>query len=223
MKRSAFKIFVLIALFCCGHSLLGQNRSDKVVDPKAKALLDKATAHFDSKNGLSADFMVLIENTRNDKKESIPGKIQLKGDKFKLSVAGVVTYFDGKTQSVFMQDANEVTISNPSAADLKDINPLLLMKSYQQGYKMKYMGARKEGGKTYDVVELYPDNLKGEYSIISITIEKESMAFHSIRMQGKGGVNTMLTVTKTDTEALPDSLFVFNPSSVKGIEVVDLR
>lgn len=50
-----------------------------MVGPKAKALLDKATAHFDNKNGLSADFMVLIENTRNDKKERIHGKIQLRG------------------------------------------------------------------------------------------------------------------------------------------------
>lgn len=223
MKLSMVRIFTLVVMVLFGQAMFAEQRSEKVVDPKAKSLLDKATALFDSKNGLTADFTIVIENTRNDKKENIPGNIQMKGEKFKLSVAGVVTYFDGKTQSVYMQDAKEVTISNPSAKDLKDINPLLLMKSYQQGYKMKYMGVKKEGGKLFDVVELYPDNLSSEYSIITIVTEKESMEFHSIRMQGKGGVNTLLTVTKKDKKPLDDALFSFNPSSVKDVEVIDLR
>jgi len=192
-------------------------------DPKAMALLDKATAAFDSKKGITADFTITIENTRDDKKESIPGKIWLKGEKFKLSIRDVETYFDGKTQSVYMKDAQEVTISNPNEEDLKEINPLMLLKSYQTGYKMKFVETVQEGGKLLDVIDLYPEELKSSHSRITISIEKESMRLHSVRMQGKDGINTILAIKKYDYTAVPDDVFMFNPKDIKGIEVVDLR
>jgi outer membrane lipoprotein-sorting protein len=192
-------------------------------DPKAMALLDKATAAFDSKKGITAEFFITVENTRDNKKESIPGKIWLKGEKFKLSIRDVDTYFDGKTQSVYLKDVQEVTISNPDEEDLKEINPLLLLKSYRAGYKMKFVETFQEGGKLLDVVDLYPEDLKSLHSRITISIEKESMRLHSVRIQGKDGINTVLAIKKYDHTVVPDDVFLFNPNEIKGIEVVDLR
>jgi len=192
-------------------------------DPKAMALLDKATAAFDSKKGIMADFVISIENARDDKKEEILGKIWLKGEQFKLSVKDIDTYFDGKTQSVYMKEAQEVTISNPSAEELKEINPVMLLKSYREGYKMKFMETVQEGGKTLDVIDLYPEDLKSARSRITISIEKESMRLHSVKMQGKDGINTLLEIKKYDNKAIPDDVFTFNPNNIKGIEVIDLR
>jgi len=186
-------------------------------------LLDKATAAFDSKKGITADFAITVENTRDDQKESIPGKIWLKGEKFKLSIRDVDTYFDGKTQFVYLKDAQEVTISNPDEEDLKEINPVMLLKSYREGYKMKFVETVQEGGKTLDVIDLYPEDLKNPHSRITISIEKESMRLYSIRVQGKDGINTVLTIKKYDHTPVPDDVFMFNPNDIKGIEVVDLR
>ena len=192
-------------------------------DPKAMALLDKATAAFDTKKGIMADFVISIENSRDDKKESFPGKIWLKGEKFKLSIKDIDTYFDGKTQSVYMKEAQEVTVSNPAAEELKEINPVMLLKSYREGYKMKFMETVQEGGKTLDVIDLYPEDLKNVHSRITISIEKESMRLHSVKVQGKDGINTLLEVKKYDYKTIPDDVFMFNPNDIKGIEVVDLR
>ena len=192
-------------------------------DPKAMALLDKATAAFDSKKGIMADFVISIENTRDNKKEEIPGKIWLKGEQFKLSIKDIDTYFDGKTQSVYMKEAQEVTVSNPSVEELKDINPVMLLKSYKEGYKMKFMETVQEGGKMLDVVDLYPEDLKSVHLRITISIEKESMRLHSVKMQGKDGINTLLEIKKYDNKAIPDDVFTFNPNNIKGIEIIDLR
>ncbi len=192
-------------------------------DPKAMALLDKATTVFDSKKGIAADFVITLENTRDDKKESIPGKIWLKGEMFKLSIKDVDTYFDGKTQSVYLKEAQEVTINNPSAEDMQEINPVMLLKSYQKGYKTKFMNTTREGGKEIDVIDLYPEDLKDPHSRITIAIEKESMRLHSVRVQGKDGINTVLVIKKYDYTALPDDIFMFNPYEMKGVEVIDLR
>ena len=196
---------------------------EPVKDSKAMALLDNATAAFDSRRGIAADFIITLENTRDDRKETIPGRIWLKGEKFKLSIRDVDTYFDGKTQFVHLREVNEVTISNPAEEDLKEINPLMLLKSYREGYKMRFVESKQEGGKTIDVIDLYPEDLKKPHSRITISIEKGSMLLHSIRVQGKDGVNMTLAIQKYDNTALPDSIFVFNPNNVKGIEVIDLR
>ena len=192
-------------------------------DPKAMALLDKATSVFDSKKGITSDFIITVENARDNKKESIPGKIWLKGEKFKLSVKDVDTYFDGKTQSVYLKEAQEVTISNPDEEDLKEINPVMLLKSYQKGYKMKFMETIQEGGKNIDVIDLYPEDLKNPHSRITISIEKEAMRLYSVRIQGKDGVNTIFVIKKYDYTALPDDIFALNPNDIKGVEIVDLR
>ena len=217
MKKTG--IFTLIFLF----PFIAFAQEQQAKDPKAMALLDKAAAAFDSKKGVAADFIIIVENTRDDKKESIPGTIWLKGEKFKLSIKEVDTYFDGKTQSVYLKEAQEVTISNPAKEDLKEINPVLLLKSYQNGYKMRFVETTQEGGKTIDVIDLYPEELKSPHARITISIEKESMRLHSARVQGKDGVNTVLAIKKYDHTAVPDDVFIFNPNSIKGIEVVDLR
>ena len=200
-----------------------KERQEAAKDPKAMALLDKATAAFDSKKGILADFVITLENIRNDKKESIPGKIWLKGEKFKLSIKDVDTYFDGKTQSVYMKDAQEATISTPDAEELKEINPVMLLKSYKKGYKMSFAESVQEAGKHIDVIDLYPEDLKSANSRISVSIEKESMRLHSVRVQGKDGINTLLVIKKYDYTPLSDEIFIFKPEEIKGIEVIDLR
>jgi outer membrane lipoprotein-sorting protein len=70
---------------------------------------------------------------------------------------------------------------------------------------------------------LYPEDLKSANSRLTISIEKESMYLHSVRIQGKDGVNTILEIKKYDHKAIPDDVFTFNPNDIKGIEVIDLR
>ena len=202
-----------------------REREKEGKDPKAMALLDKATAAFDSRKGLAADFIITVENVREStKKESLSGKVWLKGEKFKLFVKEVETYFDGKTQSVYMKEDNEVTISTPDAKELEEINPLLLIKSYRKGYKMKFLESTQTNGKSLDIIDLYPENVKeSTVSRITFSIEKESMRLYSVRIQGKDGINTTFSIKKYDNTPLSDTMFSFDPQNVAGIEIVDLR
>ena len=202
-----------------------KNDTVEYKDPKALALLDKAAVAFDSRRGLSADFVITLESVRESaKKDSYPGKVWLKGEKFKLLVKDIETYFDGKTQSVYMKEANEVTISMPDAKELEEINPVMLIKSYRKGYKMQFVESIQTNGKSLDVIDLYPENVKESATVrITFFIETESMRLYSVRIQGKDGVNTTLTIKKYDNTSLPDTMFSFDPQSVVGIEIVDLR
>lgn len=196
---------------------------EEAVDPKAKVFLEKAVNAFDSKKGVVADFSIEMKDTKNGKVETIPGVLLLKGEKFKLSIKNIDTYFDGKTQSVLMNNEKEVTISIPEKEDLKSINPILLMKSYQTDYKMRYIGTNKESGSEVEVIELYPNDLKSQYSIITLKISKEKLKLKSMLLKGKSGINTQLSIQKIENKELQDTTFTFDEKKFPDVEVIDLR
>ncbi|MBR5973259.1 MAG: outer-membrane lipoprotein carrier protein LolA [Paludibacteraceae bacterium] len=217
MKR---QIFIVISFLISVLSFA----QETAVDPKAKALLDKAIVAFETKKGLSADFVIKVENSRNEKSENFQGNVLLKGEKFKLSLADVDTYFDGKTQYVLMKKENEVTISNPEKEDMKEINPILLMKSCKTDYKMRYLGEEKVGNKIMEKVELYPNDLNSKYSIITLLMTKDELQLNTIILKGKNGIITHFQLSKIEYKKdLADSLFVFNVAKNPNVEVVDLR
>lgn len=212
--------FILLSVFV---PMIAFSQYSESVDPKAKSLLDKAVAVMENKKGMEVQFKIDVLNTRSNKSESFNGDVLLKGEKFKLSLQGVNTYFDGKVQSVHMVKEKEVTISAPEKEDLKDVNPLLLMKSYKTDFKMRYMGASTYEGKLCEEVELYPNDLNSDYSIIRLMFEKKSMMLQSITLRGKGGIHTHFEVVKATPKDLNDAEFTFDTKKFPDVEVVDLR
>lgn len=212
--------FILLSVFV---PMIAFSQYSESVDPKAKSLLDKAVAVMENKKGMEVQFKIDVLNTRSNKSESFNGDVLLKGEKFKLSLQGVNTYFDGKVQSVHMVKEKEVNISAPEKEDLKDVNPLLLMKSYKTDFKMRYMGASTYEGKLCEEVELYPNDLNSDYSIIHLMFEKKSMMLQSITLRGKGGIHTHFEVVKATPKDLNDAEFTFDTKKFPDVEVVDLR
>lgn len=217
MKRYFFAIlFSVVSLF----SLCAQ---EEPVDPKAKAVLDKAVAKFSSKKGVEALFDIALENEQNGKKETISGSLLLKGAKFKLAIRDIITYFDGKTQYVYMPDSKEVTISEPEKEEMKNVNPIIMIQSYKTDYMMKLVGSKKVNGKSVDVINLYPNERKKDFAVMSLEIEQGSLDLLAVKSHGKNGVNTTFKLKSLTEKSIADNSFVFDAKSVPGVEVIDLR
>ena len=217
------KKFLLVLIAMCSLAVINLQAQGVAVDPRAKSILDKASAKFNSGSGLIAKLNVHVDNEQTNKKQNIPGVLSLKGNKFKLSLAGVETYYDRKTEYVYLIKEKEVNISTPKAEDLKETNPLLLLKSYKTGYKMSYVGSANVNGKLVDNVNLYPNDRTKSFSIITISIDKKTMLPVTVKAQGKNGINTTVTVLSYTYKRLPDPNFVYNAKAHKGVEVIDLR
>ena len=213
-------LHIITFLFIILHSIAF---SQDAVDPKAMALLDKSTSSFNqSSKSSKIDFSCIVENTQSGKKQNLKGYLLLKGEKFKLSVAGVDTYFDGKTEYVYMPESAEVTVSEPGKEEVKKINPILIITSYKSGYKMLYIGETTDNGNAVEIAELYPEDRKSPYARISISVDKSSMKPHAIKLQGKSGVNTTITVDKYSDMSIDDRQFAFDLTR-KDIEIIDSR
>lgn len=105
-------------------------------DAKAQAILDKTAAAYQKAEGIAITF----GGTQK-------GTLLLKGSCFYLDCAGVKSWFDGKTQWSYVQQNEEVTISNPTAEEIQSVNPYALITSYKTLFNYRYRGFQTRNGK----------------------------------------------------------------------------
>lgn len=196
-------------------------------DMKAKNILDEVSKKAQSYKTISADFVFTMQNKEMEINEKNEGTIKLKGKKYVVNLpdVGVNVYSDGKAVWSYMKDGNQVTISNIDDQSNELMDPSSLFSIYEKGFKSKYVGAKKEGNKIYDQIDLFPEKEDvQDVSKVTILIDKSIMMIHSAEMYTTDDNIYGILVKKMETSKdYPDSDFVFNPANYKDIEVIDLR
>jgi outer membrane lipoprotein-sorting protein len=191
---------------------------------KAKEILDKVSAKTKSYSTISADFTFSMENLQEEISETNEGKILIKGDKYKVSLMGVDTYFDGSVIYTHLVEAEEVNISEPDPEDEETLNPATIFTIYEEGFKYKYVGEGSENGKDFYEIDLYPENRDKPYSRIKLRILKDDMTLYTLRQVGKdGNIYTVVVESMKTNIPLGDSTFVFDTNANPDVDVIDMR
>ncbi len=213
------KQFVAILAIFFSTFAMAQN------DAKAEKILDSMAQKFQKYSGMEVEFALTMENLQEDIKERSKGKAWAKGNKYKIDLMGVETYFDGKTVWSFIKEADEVNISEPNENDPNSFNPSKLFSSYKEGYKIRYKREVFQNNRALHIINLYPKDIKGsEFSMIVLKIDKDKNQPYKIIRKGKDGNNYTVTLFKvTPKEGLKDALFTFNPKEHPDVELIDLR
>jgi len=194
-------------------------------DPEAKKILDQVSAKAKSCQTIQSDFELVIENKRENKSSKSTGLIKIKGDKYYMESMGSKVYFDGKTLWSFMEDINEVTISEPDQTDNDFVeNPAKIFTFYNRDFKYHLVGeAKMDEGWMYEI-DLFPITLDQPYSRIKIFVARQSYELFLVKAISKDGINYSAFIRNTKYNVpLNDEMFRFQPEKHKGIEVVDLR
>jgi outer membrane lipoprotein-sorting protein len=205
-------ISLLLAILC--SSFYGQD--------KATAILEEVKAKTESYKTIKAGFTYKMENKQAGINESKDGTILIKGDKYRLTIAGQLVICNGKTVWTYLKESEEVQINNVDASD-ESITLSNLLDSYQEDYKSKFISEKAQGAKTVQTIELTP--LKGKtYSKIRIDIEKTKKQILSFVLYDKNGssYSTLIREFVTDTP-MNDAEFTFDVKKYPGVEVVDMR
>ena len=191
---------------------------------KAKDILDKVAAKTKGYSAIRADFSFTMENLQANIAESNNGTIIIKGNKYKVDMMDVETYFDGTTLWTYMPDANEVNISDASMMEDDMLDPATIFTIYEKDFKYLHVGEETINGKKVDVIDLFPDKRDKPFSRIKLYIYKDNLQFAKISQIGKDGNNFIIDIKKMDVNAsFEDSFFRFDASKHQGIEVIDLR
>lgn len=213
MRRFAFS--VLIALLTLPAFAQQQ--------VQAKVVLDRAAAAFRNAGGVKAGFDVKVFSKGRPAGETA-GVIQLKGEKFKLETADVITWFDGKTQWSYLPDSDEVNISNPTPAELQSLNPYALLQLYQHGYVCKLGPMKNFRGKPVYEVILTAVNRTHEPLSMRAVVAKDTYRPLFIAVEQRDKSRSEITITSYQTgQKYADTLFVFDKKQYPQAEIIDLR
>ncbi|MFN5224821.1 MAG: LolA family protein [Bacteroidota bacterium] len=213
---------VILAISVC-LTLSADTFAQATKDPKAQAILKEVSAKFKATKSLSASFKVTTLDQKTKKSDSRSGSIVLKGNKYKLMLAGQEIYCDGKSAWTYLKEANEVQISG---ADDKTngISPTNIFTIYEKGFSSKYIGETKVDNVAVHHIELVPDDAKKPYFKIQVYINKTDKIITSAKIFEKNGTHITYSVEKIKLNVdAPDNVFAFDKSKYPGIEVVDLR
>ena len=208
------RIFLIASVILFSFSASAQN---------ARAILDKASNAYNMAVGMNINFTLETKDIKSKQTYSYDGKAAMKGDKFKIEIPDGVTWFDGKTQWVYLKDAEEVNVSSPTSDELQGISPIGILNSYKSGFSLTYKGEEKVNGKTAQVVEMKSTRKGAEITKITVSIDKASNIFSKIVVDNSTGYQNILKVKNYKMGNIPDPTFSFNKKDYPKAEIVDLR
>jgi len=226
-------IIALTFLFACFTTVIAQNKpiaptatatTTATQDKQAQEVLKGVSAKYKTYKSVKATFIVTMENPDDKSKDVKKGTLYLKGEKYKLDIAGQDVISDGKTVWTYVKDGNEVQVNNVKT-DENAITPSNIFTIYEKGFLFKFAGEEKAGAMVYQLVELVPvDPKKKNYFKIKLTINKNDRFITSAKVFNKNGSINTITVDKfTPDGAMEESLFSFNKANYPGAEIIDLR
>lgn len=191
-------------------------------DSKAMDVLNNASAAYNKAGGIKAGFS-LLEHRAGGKASNISGTILLKGSKFKIEVRGMIAWFDGKNEWVYIAKSKEVNLSNPTEEEMLMINPVNVFQLYKHGYTCKWGGVKKENGVTVQKVILTPAKRSSLQSIVA-SFDKSTLKPVRIIITNKDKSGSDISITSYLTgQNYSDSSFTFQQKRYPNVEVIDLR
>jgi outer membrane lipoprotein-sorting protein len=211
------KVFLLLLLGVTCFNLSAQ-------DSKAKSILDKVSAKNKEYKSIKAEFTFSMDNAEEDIHEVSEGNIVLLGDKYRLKLMGVDTYFDGTTTYSHLLDVDEVNISQPEEGDDEGLNPATIFSIYEKGYTFKYIKEEKSGNTNYDFIDLFPNDTEKGFTSIRLKINRAKNQIESLQSIGKDGNNVSIVLKNfTPNLTFADSYFIFDTKANPDVEVNDMR
>ena len=203
--------FLLSFIFLNAYFLFSQD------DKKALDMLNSMSDNYKKMKGFTSSFTYSMKNLTEDITDSFSGKISVRDDKYVLYIEGQKIINDSKTVWTYLEDLNEVTISDFDASE-QDISINNVFEVYKEGYKHKFID--KVNG--INNVEIYPDDESKSYFKISFAILENNL-LSSFTVYDKSNSIFIYTIDDFLEEDLDNSLFFFDVEKYPDIEVIDFR
>ncbi|MDA3943626.1 MAG: outer membrane lipoprotein carrier protein LolA [Bacteroidetes bacterium] len=208
--KTSFLVSFLLLFF----SLHAQQSADDLL----KQVIDKTKSYSSIK--VEFDYRMLNEDAGIDEVKS--GVVIISGDAYKLMMAEQTVISDGVTIWTYLEDSEEVMISNAADGE-ENITPSRILTSYYEDHKISYQNNHRNEEEGYTTIELKPESGK-KFAKIQIAIDEANLQIKSFSIFDNGG-NEFIYLIKTmvDTNSLDDSFFRFDTTAFPDVEVIDMR
>lgn len=181
--------------------------------PAAKSVIESTTKKLREMSSFTARFRVVQGNQTGE------GTLTVSGNSYTMSTPELKVWYDGKTQWTYSPAAKEVNISEPTAGEVAESNPLAVLTSLTRSYTCR----RLNSSSTSDKIELVP-TVKTDLSKVVITINTSTGLPTEILAYRANGAVTKVEIPDIKAgKKLPATSFRFNQKQYPGVEIVDLR
>jgi len=192
-------------------------------DPQAGKILDAVSAKYTALKSFQAGFTQTLENPAAKLKQNITGDITVSGQKYHLTASGQEVINDGKTTWTYLKNENEVNIADSDPTN-QDMSPTQMYNMYKKGYKYQLLKPVKEGGVTYDQIELTPEAKTNDVFKVQILVNQADKSIKSVKTFKKNGTRTTFALKNFKANVpVTATSFAFNKAAHPGVKVVDLR
>lgn len=202
-------IYTLFALSIATTGLRAQNN-------ESTALLQSLEDRIASSQAWEAVYTL---NTSGQ--PTTTGRLVMSGQQFTLDNDGIKVWFDGKTQWTLSSTEGEVYLSEPTADELKMLNPLLVIRSLRTEF-----GGASVTGKSATQKTLNLTSKRNTSSLQNVTIDVDVSTYTPQRILLKFSDGTTINISVNTLRPLPapaKASFRFDPSAYPGYSIVDLR
>ena len=203
MKKIIFILFAVLPFV-----LFAQN--DREAERRVKAVVSEL-----KQSAYDGRFTLLYYNAQSETTDKQSGDLTIKGNKFRMTLGANETKFDGRTQWMFVSEYNEVSITEPTKEELREINPLAMIEYYVAKDKI----SQGEDG----AINFYPtDPKESEYFRIELRLNKANLPTRLVIYQKNGDKITLVWDSLNKTK-VNDDYFVLDVAKYPNVEVNDLR
>jgi len=216
-------LIVILAGLSCMPVFAQQGEINQ--DPAAGEILDRVAARFAQLKSVQADFELVIEDRKENSRNSSAGNLLLKQDKYRITAPGSMVCFDGKTMWTYMEEEQEVTIAEPGDSDEDFLsNPARIFTGFRQDFKYRYVRETTLKGTKYHEIDLFRMDLDQPYSRIKVFVSQNTDMPEIISSIGKDGVDYTVNLTNFQLDReISDATFTLDPQKNKKVEVIDMR
>lgn len=186
----------------------------------AERIINKFTESFRTR-AVRSEFTLKISEKNGVNSQQISGLIVLNANRFFLQTDELTVWFDGKTQWAYLENSDEVNITEPTAEELAATNPVAIISAFKSVSKIQFSKLKSQ---TNHIIELIPTNKKADFSKVEIQLNKTSGNLHVIKIAYKNGMKNELTFKNFQKNiTVNPGMFVFDKAKYKGAVMNDLR
>ncbi len=211
MKKLVTIIIVLIA-----GVALAQNDND------ADKLLEKVINKMSSYDNFKADLAYTMVNTEMGIDEKKTGVIFVQGDAYRIEMEGQVIISDGETIWTYLEDSQEVMVSNVDDSE-ESISPTQILNKYNESYKAKFGQDKKYKNSNLKEITLKPNDGKN-FEKMSVIVNANKLSLENFSVYDvNGNVFTYHIIDLQPDLDLTGDTFTFDSKSYPDVEVIDMR
>ena len=202
MRKISATIVAVFATLQCFAALTAENVLDKVSAVLTRPQSVSVTFSFTGNGGNGSGTMTVCK------------------EKFSYNAGDIVVWYNGKYQWTLQRSAGEVSLTEPTAAELIESNPFQVVSGFRNNFTCKMLPAPKGQYK----VSLTSKSKAAAIKSAVITVNAKTFVPISLKADMSGNTSTTVNVKSfTKGSTLPKSYFEFDAKMNKNVELIDLR